>query len=309
MDPGEATYGILRQEVAQGWVDEVRPLAVALLRDGDQREARSVAIRARGRDPVEAPHGPLMLTWPVRDGREAVINHLVDCRTFLRVYERLLIELPQAEGHLRAVLTDGSRLRIAVTNDVLQVLAPGPGGAYSMIRHHALMFFAAHLWLPEAQQPLWADLYRASVGPAGQWYRASDALGSPRRYLDDLECRAFAALDELAVQAATLPPGGDPIGAEDPRLRLVLNYLHAANAAVAVLLGDYQATRPEDRTRWLRQQLAVDYRTDGFLVDRWHAVLSLPPDPSTRAPGRVVRPHPAAGAAIDPMAPTEGGAS
>lgn len=283
MPGGDVGWGILDQEIAQRWIDEVRPLAVKLLRDEDRRDARSVNIRACGRDPVGAPHGALMLTWPVRDGREAVINHLVDCRTFLRLYERLLDELPDTGESFRTVMEDGSRLRIAVTNDVLQVLAPGPSHAYSMIRHHALMFLAAHLWLPAAQQPRWAALYRASVGPAARRYHASANFGSPRRYLDDLERRAFAAIDELAARAASPRPGGDPVASQDPRLRLTLDYMHAANAAVAVLIEDYGATPPQDRTRWLRRELAVGYRADAYLLDRWHTVLSLEPG-TTRPP-------------------------
>jgi hypothetical protein len=283
MPGGDVGWGILDQEIAQRWIDEVRPLAAKLLRDQDRRDAGSVNIRACGRDPVGAPHGALMLTWPVRDGREAVINHLVDCRPFLRLYERLLDELPDMGESFRVVVEDGSRLRIAVTNDVLQVLAPGPSHAYSMIRHHALMFLAAHLWLPAAQQPRWAALYRASVGPAARRYHASADFGSPRRYLDDLERRAFAAIDELAARAASPRPGGDPVASQDPRLRLMLDYMHAANAAVAVLIEDYGATPPQDRTRWLRRELAVGYRADAYLLDRWHTVLSLEPG-TTRPP-------------------------
>ncbi|HEV8528407.1 MAG TPA: hypothetical protein VGS60_12795 [Actinomycetes bacterium] len=277
MHRGNVASGILQQEIAQRWIDEVRPLAVALLRDQDRREASSVNIRACGRDPVGAPHGTLMLTWPVRDGREAVINHLVDCRPFLRLYERLLDELPHAGESFRTVVEDGSRLRIAVTNDVLQVLAPGPSHDYSMIRHHALMLLVAHLWLPAAQQLRWAALYRASVGLAAQRYQASAAFESPRQYLDDLEREAFAALDELAAQGASPARAGDPEATQDRRLHLALDYMQAANAAVAVLIDDYSATPPQNRTRWLQQELAVGYRLDDYLLDRWHTIVSPKP--------------------------------
>jgi hypothetical protein len=205
---------------------------------------------------------------------------LVDCRPFLRLYERLLEELPPADGRFRTVVEDGSRLRVAVTNDVLQVLSPGPSGHYSMIRHHALVLLAAHLWLPAAQQPLWASLYRASVGPAAQRYRASAAFGSPRPYLDRLERHAFAALDELALPAAH-PRWDGEVGARDARVRLVLDYMHAANAAVAVLLDRFEAVAPKDRTRWLQRELATAYRADEFLVNWWCAAVSSSPDAST----------------------------
>jgi hypothetical protein len=281
MDRGNPASGILQQEIAQRWIDEVRPLAVALLRDQDRSGASSVNLRACGRDPLGAPHGTLMLTWPVRDGREAVINHLVDCRPFLRLYARLLDELPDAGGSYRTVIEDASRLRIAVTNDVLQVLAPGPTHDYSMIRHHALMLLAAHRWLPAGQQPRWARLYHASVGPAARRYQASADFQNPRRYLDDLERRGFAALDELADPPVSPACGDDP-DADQP-LRPALDYMHAANAAVAVLMDDHDATPSEDRTRWLRQELAVGYRMEDYLLDRWHTVLSREPG-TTRPP-------------------------
>jgi hypothetical protein len=262
---------MLPEAVAQRWIDEVVPLAVALLRDDQVRSAaRSVRIRARAAERTEdGPYGGLMLTWPERHGDEAVIHHLVDCRKFLSLYDRMLADLGPDQRRFRTVTLDGSRLRIAVTNDVLQLLAPGPERSYSMIRHHALMFFAATLWLTDQQRRLWTDLYRASLGMAGRRYGASRAHGAPRRYLDQLERKAFSALSELAASTRLSGSAAHQAGGDGERLRTVLDYMHAANAAVALLIDRYRSQPLQARTRWLMEELAVGYRADEFLVDAW----------------------------------------
>lgn len=267
----QVSAGFLHQSTAQHWIDEVRPLAVPLVTaPASGVDPGIVRVRAREAESLDdAPHGAFMLTWPQRTEHEAVINHLADCRPFLGLYNLLLHDLPDEGRPFQAVLKDGTRLRIAITNDVLQVLATGPSGTYSMIRHHALMFFVAHLWLPIENQPVWGSLYHSSVGLAARRYRASDAFGHPRRYLDELERGAFAALDRLAANLSRADAAPKP---SDPDTQLVLSYMHAANAAVAVLIDAYDAVTPKDRPEWLVSQLAVGYREDAFLVDAWAAM-------------------------------------
>lgn len=180
--------------------------------------------------------------------------------------EGVLAELGPDHQRFHTVIEDGSRLRIAVTNDVLQVLAPGPERDYSMIRHHALMFLAAHLWLADRQRRLWTDLYRASLEVAGRRYKATRGHGAPRQYLDQLEHQAFQALGELAGSPDPAE-SADQDGDDGERLRAVLDYMHAANAAVALLIDRYSAQPRQARTRWLEDALAVGYRADDFLVD------------------------------------------
>lgn len=276
-DARELSKGFLHQADAQRWIDEVRPFALSLVvgvagydprTATAQTGAEAPNVFARQVDSIDAaPHRGLMLTWPERTGHDAVINHLLDCRAFLALYARFLEDLRDAV-RFRAVLSDGSRLRLAVTNDVLQVLAPGPSGEYSMIRHHALMFLAAHLWLPSTDQKLWRDLYRSSIPLAADRYRASGERGDVREYLEDLERSAFAALDRLS--AVVLP--GNPVVPDGTDVALVLSYMHAANAAVAVLIDAYDAVSRPKRFDWLVEQLAVYYRDDDYLADSWAAM-------------------------------------
>lgn len=265
--PTGTAAGYLDESTAQTWVEEVQPLAEVLVTSAAGGNPPIVRVQARQAHLEDAPHGALMITWPHRTESDAVINHLADCRPFLRLYELLLRDLPDEGRRFLIVLRDGTRLRLAITNDVLQILAAGPGGVYSMIRHHALMFLAAHVWLPPDDQPLWEELYHASVRGAADRYRRSKQFGHPRSYLDKLEHRAFAALDRLA--AGQIPIGHDASGPENADIRLVLDYMHAANAAVAILLDAWKSVAPTRRTEWMIQQLAVDYREDDFLVEAW----------------------------------------
>ena len=267
----QAAEGFLHQATAQRWIDEVLPLALSLVAAGGVPVSPGVRVQARQVDSTDyAPHRSLMLTWPEHDGSDAVINHLFDCRAFLALYGLFLDELPDG-ARFRVVLSDGNRLKVAVTNDVLQVLAPGPTGEYSMIRHHALMFFAAHLWLPPADQALWTDLYHASLARAAERYRTSHTFGNARRYLGSLEHRAFAALDRLAEIAVP----GKPLAADEDDVQLVMSYMHAANAAVAVLIDAFEALPQSRRFDWLVTQLAVHYRGEDYLVGEWAAMAGI----------------------------------
>lgn len=264
----ELAAGFLHERTAQRWIDEVYPLAAQLV---DPSGGTDVRIRAHQVESLaEAPYGSLMLTWPQQNGHEALINHLVDCRDFLGLYDLMLRDLPDEHGY-RRVLADGTRLQVAVTNDVLQILAPGPSGSYSMIRHHALMFFAAHQWLPAAERARWDSLYHASVTPAVSGYRASNHAPGVRSYLDRLERSAFAALERLAD--APRRAGVTQFDRSEDDVRVVLSYLHAANAAVAVLIDAHKAVAPSDRHGWLVDQLSQAYRTDDFLVDQLRATI------------------------------------
>jgi len=86
----------------------------------------------------DSPYGRFMVAWP-DESDEPVIHHLPDADFFLSLLELSYADALAAEPELREALLDGSRLEIAITNDVLQVQAAGPPGSYGMVRHHALM--------------------------------------------------------------------------------------------------------------------------------------------------------------------------
>lgn len=246
---------------AQSLIDPWRPAIVA----AGGRSAR-VATRAV-EDPATAGLGRFMLSWPEADGDDFVLYHLRDGGFFLRLlvecYAPVLADQPQ-RGR---VVTDGSRLEVAITNDVLQVQAAGPPGDYSMIRHHALMLLIATEWLGEPARSRWLALYSDIAAAA----RAGGA--PPAARLDAVEDEAFAEMRQLAAGASDAGSSAELL-AEPGRLQCVLLYQWCAAVAVGLLAGQWARAPEQQRDEWLERQLIEGYRSDNYLIEDWDSALS-----------------------------------
>jgi hypothetical protein len=253
------------------WIDKAQRLVDPLRTVIDATGGRSRIVRAHCVSDIrEAPYGNLMLSWPVPAGRDATtLHHLPDGALFLQLldlaYRSELADLP----HLRECLLDGSRLELAFTNDVLQVQAAGPPGAYSMVRHHALVLHAATHWLAEPARTRWLELCEAVARGLS---RELSGPGSAAR-LDDIEGRAFADLAALAPRTIDAADAAALL-AEPGRLANVVEFHRVATAAIAVLDRHWRArlSRGGSLLDWQAEQIAAAARDD-YLRDDWEQLL------------------------------------
>lgn len=224
-------------------VQAARPRAEALLRPAP---ATGIQVSARFVSPGQARGGSLIPAWPLHNADGSVtIEFVSDWGAMLAGWCSLLTDVEGDSDHLVKLVESGERQWVGIANDVLQLYVPNPpDGAYSMVRHHALMLVAAICWLGEERGRLWQlahgevagaylrrldgrDLWQA-IGQAEDGLRA--LLADPRSRLDADE--AIAWLD------------ADPASAG-----VYQEYIGAASLGIAALM----ASAPEDvdRDSWL----------------------------------------------------------
>jgi hypothetical protein len=232
-----------------------------------QGGGRRLAVRTElVTDVSDAPYGRFMVAWPdASDDR--VIRHLAGADFFLELLELSYADALAAEPDLVRALRDGSRLELAITNDVLQVQAAGPPGRYSMIRHHALMHWAATAWLDRSAADRWFRLYEVLALQLSHGGREVPSAHT----LDDVEDEAFAAFVRLS-SATYDAAGARSVLDDEASLRPILIYLRYAAVAIAVLERSRQSSElsPE---RFLAHQLVRQYRQPDYLVDQWQRLL------------------------------------
>ena len=253
-----------------GWIakaqERIRPLLPAIIAAGGYSKA--VTAYAVG-GPAQAPYGAFMLSWPedVADG--VVLHHLRDGDFFLRILARCYAPVFEQQPQLASCLADGTRLEIALTNDVLQVQAAGPPGPYSMVRHHALVLHAATHWLEEPARTNWLALYEC----------LAESLMADRRSppspseLADAEAVAFSDF-RLLAEASADPEGAEELFADPAALSNVIRYQTYATVAIGVLERDYMSSVPAQRSGWLSRQLESAYIRDDYLLDAWSTLLT-----------------------------------
>lgn len=256
----EGHRGTISPADATNWVTTATAHVNSLLRLPGVPAAPKPVRTAAAPSAHAGLYGSFMLTWPEVYEDRSVINHLPSGDFFLHVlaqaYEPILRQRPD----LRTLLSDRTRLELALTNDVLQVqLIEGPG-AYSMIRHHSLMLFEATLWLPRLPRRQWLDLYTLAAKLAH-----SDRTRTPSKgELSEIEGSAFEVMRQKAEQSA------DPEGMHeltlDPAISSFLEYQMWATAALGALTRDYVSHEGE-RSVWHARNLA-DYPNPEFLLDR-----------------------------------------
>ena len=250
--------------VAANWVREVAPLARRLVNWRAPIVGADLDVQAVGVGERDGLYGPLMLTWFQDRTAEPKIFYLKEHAIYLQLASRCFDYFLDCAETCRLALSDGSRMRIAVTNDVLQVMTPTPPGAYSMIRHHALMFLAATLWLPKEQRQRWLHIYGRSLAAVRQELVTASDLSA---LLRDVESRAFAVF-----RAARLPPGEVPdelLGRmTGQEIRDVGEYMIYCNAAVGLLAArlDRARARGWSEDAWLAREVE-EYRSDYYLYD------------------------------------------
>lgn len=256
-------------ELVEGWVRKAQrridgQVSDAVLAGGGRRFDVRTQLHT---DVADAPYGRFMVAWP--DGSlDPAISHLADSEFFLALLELAYADALAEEPGLRETLRDGSRLEIAITNDVLQVQAAGPPGRYGMIRHHALMHWAATAWLDDPASRRWFRLYEMLAQKASH-----DGQGRlTAEQLDAAEDEAFAVFDRLARATYDAEEARSLLG-EVEQLRPVLTYLRHAAVAIAVLERSRQQSRGRSVEGFLSDQLVGGYREPEYLAQAWQRLL------------------------------------
>lgn len=250
---------------AHGWIHAVTPVARGLVNWTElivdvERTVEGVGIAER-----EGLYGPLMLSWFDDRTSRPRIYYLREHAIYLRMSARCFQEFLSCEDVWMAALSDGSRMRVAITNDVLQVMAPTPPGKYSMIRHHALMFLAATLWLPSEQKERWLEIYRCSLRAV---YPELSAAYDLKGLLLEVEERAFFIFNQ--ADALTSAEDADEAIAHlvDAEIPGIARYMAYCYAAVGVLADRLERERMQGWSddAWLAREIAR-YRSDYYLFE------------------------------------------
>jgi hypothetical protein len=244
--------------MVEAWIAKARKHADELLALPGVPAAPSL-IASRAASPGDAPYGRLMLSWPTTDDGVQVINHLRDGEFFLDLLRRLYAPVFADRADLARALDDGSRLEMAVTNDVLQVQLNQLADGYSMIRHHALMLFEAVTWLDPSAGQRWSAIFIASIGLAMRGRSTAPSAAE----LDRIERNGFAAMSEWA-SASTSLNAWEVLPA--PAIRAITEYQLWASAAIGLLCRSYAHVAAAERTNWHQRQLGR-YRDPGYLLD------------------------------------------
>jgi hypothetical protein len=251
-------------ETADRWIRETVPGARALVNWSEPIVDERTTVRGVPVAEERGLYGSFMLTWFKDRTCEPIIYYLKEQGTYLELAAACMSSALAEEGLVRQALSDGSRMRIAITNDVLQVMAPTPSGRYSMVRHHALMFLAATLWLPDHQRDKWLQLYRLSL----EAVRRELALAADLTlFLSEIEDSAFSVFERGAPR-----PEGNPIASvkeiQNDDRDAITRYMLYCNAAVAILAERLRGARDRgwSEQAWLAREV-VRYRSDYYLLE------------------------------------------
>lgn len=237
------------------------------------RDARAHALDAMGRgidppdslpvstrlvDYARARGGCLLPAWPLRgpDG-SVVIEFVEDWGVQLAAWRSILGEPAHDREPMDALARSGERIRIGISNDVLQLFVEDPPpGTYSMVRHHGLMLAAATIWLGPDRAAEWARAhayaaigYLGSIGDVPLW----EAVGQTERQLDRL------LSDPRAREA---PEGALAwLESEPSAAATYTRYLGASSLGVAAILAE----APESGVaEWLRRLVLSEHPRPDF---------------------------------------------
>ncbi len=260
-----ATDNQISSSDAEGWARKATPFVHNLLILPLAKTAPSLVETVRHSQVADGPFGGWMLTWPEAAPGRQLINHLPDGALFLSLLGRVYAPILGKRPWLEPILTDRSRLEMAVTNDVLQVQLLPCESHYSMIRHHALMLFEATLWLDNVSQLGWMELYGAAAGLAMEGRRSVPS----RNELVDIEAAGFDAMSETAGLTTEISLTDDLLAS--PRLSSLVTYQLWATAALGALCRDYVAQYSGAGLAWHGKQLG-SYQDEDYLMGtlrRW----------------------------------------
>ena len=249
------------QAYAEAVTASAQPRAIAVL------GGAATAHLVDGRLPVvprvipadEGRFGQLMPAWPETEQRPVPIDILDNWGLALFLLRATVGEPPEARERVEVLFGDRSRIRIGVTNDVLQgFVNDPPPTSYSFVRHHALMLFLATLWLPEAQRRGWLEVFdRCSVTLCRECalLESPDPLG----WIDRTAGTGASILAEHGP--GTRSDGGSAAFLEnDETLAPYLCYLGTTSLAVASVAHQYERCSPAERPAWRTRAATV-----------WHA--------------------------------------
>ena len=193
--------------------------------------------------------GQLMSAWPAVEARPIPIYVLENWGFFLYLLRTKIGEPDGQADAVDSLFANGSRIRVGVTNDVLQgfVIDP-PKGMYRMCRHHGFMLMTATLWLDTALAHRWFQAYTWS---AQSFIRQFDLkrMSDPIAWLDDAERQVFQIFRTIG------PSTGDDDGCRTflenrPVLDALEPYFGGSSLAIAALYREYRDVPSEGRSAW-----------------------------------------------------------
>lgn len=252
----------ITQDAAERWVAKATRLAPELLAVAGPTADPAPVAAAGVPSVADGVYGGFMVAWldPAPPLRR--VRHLPDAGFFIEVLRRAYAPVLERRPDLARLLDDDSRLEMSLTNDVLQIQLTTLEPGYSMVRHHALMLFAAALWLDEPRRSAWLDLYDELVDEleGGAWPDL-DALAAT-------EARAFHTQTRLAAQSLT-PTGAEALLADPAALADILDYQRYAAVAIGLLWREYRAVPEPDRLDWWARALSHGYVDPRYLTEKW----------------------------------------
>jgi hypothetical protein len=253
----------ITRDAAERWVAKARERAQELLAVAGPTADPAPVVADGVPSVADGMYGGFMVAWLDPDPPVRRVRHLPDGAFFIELLRRAYAPVLARRPDLARVLEDDGRFEMSLTNDVLQIQLATLEPGYSMVRHHALMLFAAALWLDEPRRSSWLDLYDELVGEleAGGTWPDLDALAAT-------ESRAFRSQTRLAERSLT-PAGADALLADPAALADILDYQRYAAVAIGLLWREYRAVPEPDRLDWWARALSHGYVDPGYLTEKW----------------------------------------
>lgn len=270
---------------ADQWVAVVMPKAMEVVNWTGPVVDRTMTVHAVPvTDVTLAPYGPFMLSWFGGHTHDPTINYLTDYRIYYAMSHWCFNEFLANDSLASRALRGLARIRIAVTNDVLQVMSPVAPGRYSMIRHHALMLFAATRWLPTSQRSTWMALYNGSLTALRA--RAPHNIDM-RRFLDRVEDGALTTFQERKESVSDMESAFRFFEQGGASMARITDYLLYTNAAVGLVSCRWRAAMASGWTEasWTAAEICR-YHCDDYLLEDFQR-LAVPAHPTGR---RAMRP-------------------
>lgn len=218
-----------------------------------------------------APYGPFMLSWFDGHTHDATIYYLTDYGIYYALAERCFSAFLADDGLTSRALRGLARVRIAITNDVLQVMSPQAPGRYSMIRHHALVLFAATRWLPTPQRATWMAVYAASLTALrGRAHPNVEMRG----FLDQVEDAALSTFEDHKASVRDVESAFHFVQDESASVARIADYLLYTSAAVGLVSDRWQAAMAAGWTEasWLAGEIRR-YHCDDYLLEAFERLV------------------------------------
>jgi hypothetical protein len=247
---------------ASSIVSGAMPFAVATLGlpGGDV-----LPVSVRRVSPEASRGGSLIPAWPMRQSDDSVvIEYVEDWGALLAGW---LTAVGDEHQDLAAqAINSGQRVWIGIANDVMQLFVPDPPeGAYSMVRHHALMLAAATAWLGPDAIRAWGMLHKAAganfiarYADQRLWTSIEAAESGLAKLLADERAHAAAplALTWLDRDATARSRYVDFLGAASLGVAAVLDALAASGGDVSASLARATAelhSDPDFNRAWIEE--------------------------------------------------------